>query len=486
MMTTLSSLWRHDDADRATGGRSTLPWQASGVSIDTRTIVPGDLFVALKGPNFDGHGFVVEAFAKGAAAAMVSHMPQQVGSDKAMLVLDDTLKGLEGLAIFARARTRAKVIAVTGSVGKTGVKEALRHVLGAQGVTSASVGSLNNHWGLPLSLARMPTGAAYGVLEMGMNHEGELAALSRIARPDVCLVTTVEAVHSAYFSSTREIALAKAEVFEGAAPGAIAVLNRDNPFFDLLAERAEENAIAEVIGFGRHPDADVRLEAFRPDRDGGDVEAIVRGTRIAYRLNVAGEHWALNSLGVLGCVLAAGGDVARAARDLAGVEAPKGRGARHRIAWRAGALDIIDESYNASPASMRAAFNVLAAAHPERTGRRIAVLGDMLELGDEADRLHGELADDLRRSKVDLVFTCGTHMRALSRALPHGMRAAHQATSDAMVGDVLKVLHEDDVVMIKGSHGAAMGVVVNALLRREEFFKTPGDAAREAPVRKEK
>ncbi len=394
-----------------------------------------------------------------------------------MLVVSDTLTALEDLGRAARARSEARIVGVTGSVGKTSVKEALKLVLGAQAPTAANDASLNNHWGLPLSLARMPASVSFGVFEMGMNHPGEIEPLSRIARPHVAVVTAVEAVHKAHFESVEAIADAKAEIFTGVGPGGIAVLNRDNHQFARLARAAGERGIDRIIDFGRHQEAAVRLLSNEFDATGSTVAASVAGEAVDYRLNVVGEHWVNNSLCVLAAVAAAGADIRLAAASLEEVVAPKGRGRRSEIAIAGGTIGLIDDSYNASPISMAAAFQVLGHARLGPGGRRIAVLGDMLELGDESPVMHAALLQPLRRAGIDLVFTAGPSMARLFDALPAGMRGGHAAESAALTPLVTAAVRAGDVVSVKGSAGSRMGVVVEALRGLDSI---QGGAARAA------
>ncbi len=462
-MTPVPILWTCDAAVAATGGRGQGDWRATGVSIDTRTLKPGDLFVALAGPTFDGHAFVDEALANGAAAVMVSTVPPAVDAGAPMLVVPDTLRALEDLGRAARARCHARIVGVTGSVGKTSVKEALKLVLGAQAPTTANDGSLNNHWGLPLSLARMPETVSYGVFEMGMNHPGEIEPLSRMARPHVVVITAVEAVHKAHFESVEAIADAKAEIFSGVVDGGIAVLNRDSLQFARLARAAGDSGIGRIIDFGRHQEAMVRMLNADFDATGSTVVASVDGETVEYRLNVVGDHWMINSLCILAAVSAAGGDIRSAAGSLAEVVAPKGRGRRSDIVMEGGSFGLIDDSYNASPVSMAASFQVLGGARIGPGGRRIAVLGDMLELGDESALLHAALLPPLRRNGIDLVFTAGPAMAHLFDALPADMRGGHAADSTALKPLVTAAVRAGDVVAVKGSAGSRMGVVVEAL-----------------------
>jgi UDP-N-acetylmuramoyl-tripeptide--D-alanyl-D-alanine ligase len=457
-------LWGAMEAATATGGKAIGEWQAAGVSIDSRTIAQGDLFVALSGPNFDGHNFVAAALGKGAAASVVAKRPQGVGENAPLLIVSDTQRALEDLGRASRARTQAQIIAVTGSVGKTGTKEALKRALERQGRSFASSGSLNNQWGVPLSLARMPRDASYGVFELGMNHPGEIDALSRIVKPDVALITTIEPVHLGFFPSVEAIADAKAEIFMGMDPGSAVILNRDNAFYDRLAAAAQARGITRILSFGAHEQASVRLIHCSLYATASAVTAAVMGEALDYSIALPGRHWVMNSLAVLAAVKAVGGDAGAAAGAMATLSALEGRGKRHRLDIPGGAIELIDESYNASPASMRAAFAVLAAITPTAGGRRIAVLGDMLELGTESDRLHAELAAPLADAKVALVFTLGENMRALDAALPAKRRGGH-ASSVAELAELLRQsVKPGDVVTVKGSHGSRIYELVAKLV----------------------
>ncbi len=446
------------------GGKGADCWEALGVSIDSRTLRPGDLFVAIEGPNFDGHVFAGDAFDKGAAAAMVARRPDNVPDGAPLLMVGDTFDALGMLGRAARKRTDAKVIAVTGSVGKTGTKEALAHVLKSQGKAHASAASLNNHWGLPLSLARMPRETDFGIFEMGMNHAGEILPLSKMARPHVALVTAVEFAHGEFFEGIEAIADAKAEIFEGVEPGGWAVIKRDMPYYHRLAGAAAAAGVENVIGFGAHDDADARLVGSTGDADGSKVTAIIGGHRIDYLVPLPGSHWVMNSLGVLAAVHAAAGDVAAAAAAFDGLRTVAGRGLRHKVSIPGGAITVIDDSYNASPASMKAAFEVLSQSLPGPGGRRIAVLGEMLELGAGSADAHGLLAEPLSDFSIDLVFTAGAEMARLAEAIPESRQGGHRADSQAMAPVVAAAVRPGDVVTVKGSAGSRMGVVVAALL----------------------
>ncbi len=468
----MTARWTAADAARATGGSGAVDWVATGVSIDTRSLVPGDLFVALRGPNHDGHDFVGAALARGAAAAMVDRDMAAAPTTAPLLRVGDTLAGLTALGRFARARSGARIVAVTGSVGKTGTKEALRLALGAGGRTFASPSSLNNHWGVPLSLARMPPDFEYGVFELGMNHPGEIAALTRLVRPQVAVITTIEPAHLGFFHSVEAIADAKAEIFLGLEAGGVAVLNRDNPHYARLASVALEAGASEIIGFGTDPQATVRLVDCVLEARGSTVDATVAGKALRFRLNVPGRHWVANSLAVIAAAVAAGCDAGRAAAALAALEALPGRGRRHELPWHGGILTVIDESYNASPAAMLAALCVLGATAPEAGGRRLAVLGDMLELGGAGERLHRELAEPLIAAEVDRVFLVGTEMATLHEVLPAPLRGGLWPSAEAAIPALLSFLEPGDVVTVKGSYGVRLGRVVERLLADSAKFET--------------
>jgi UDP-N-acetylmuramoyl-tripeptide--D-alanyl-D-alanine ligase len=470
------ALWTAPEADAATGGHSTRPWQAGGVAIDSRALAPGDLFVAIRGPRFDAHDFIDQAFANGAACALVSRIPRNHPDSQPLLIVDDTYSGLKKLACAARERAGARRVAITGSVGKTSTKEALAAALQPSGKVAATIGNLNNLWGVPLSLARMPRDSAFGVFEIGMNHAGEITPLTRIVRPDVAIITTVEAVHLEFFDSVEDIARAKAEIFDGLSRDGTAVLNRDNPYFDFLVEEAASRAVTRIVSFGAHENADVRLVSYdagnadAPSRIGADV----MGESIDFTLALPGRHNALNAMAVLGAVRVLGADLRAAAAALGAMDAPAGRGKRITVALSGGgnAL-VIDDSYNASPASMRAAFKVLAQTRPGAGGRRIAVLGDMLELGAGSARAHAELADDLVDACAELVLTTGDNMMHLDDALPRACRAGHGARAEDLLPLLRRILRNGDVVLVKGSNSQKLSTVVRALA-------TPADDTRSA------
>jgi UDP-N-acetylmuramoyl-tripeptide--D-alanyl-D-alanine ligase len=457
------TLWTSTEIAAATLGRAGRAFAATGVSIDSRKVAAGDLFVALHGPNFDGNDFVAGALSAGAAGALVDRLPVGIAADMPVVVVMDTLQGLQDLGAAARARGTARIAAVTGSVGKTSTKEALKAALGAFGATYASIGNLNNHWGAPLSLARMPRDTAFGVFELGMNHAGEITPLSKLVRPEVAIITAVEAVHIEFFSSVAEIADAKAEIMDGMTPEGAVVLPRDNPHFARLVDHAKRRGIRRVLSFGTETGCDARLIDYRMMSTGGRVTAEILGKRLSYALGMPGLHQAKNSLAVLAAIAAFDLDPIQAAAALAGLTALKGRGAREYLHLASGPIVLIDESYNASPASVRAALSLLSAAEPEGRGRRIAVLGDMRELGEQGPALHRELAPDLASAGVEQVFLIGPLMRGLHDLLPENMRGGHWSDSVSAIAPLLAGLHAGDIVLVKGSLGTRMAPVVEAL-----------------------
>jgi len=474
----MTALWTAHEANVAVNGVSTGPWQADGVSIDSREIGQRDLFIAIKGPNFDGHGFVAEALRRGAAAVVVDHQVPELG-DAPQLVVGDTMRALEDLAAAARRRSQTKIVAVTGSVGKTGTKEFLRAALGRIGRVAATEGNLNNQWGLPLSLARMPRDVDFGIFEIGMNHPGEITPLVRLAQPDVAVITRVAEVHGVYFENLDAITDAKAEIFLGLTTGGVAVINRDEGSYERLVYAAETADISRIVSFGENPDADCILIDWTDDGVGSDVVARVFGTLISYRLSIPGRHLVDNSLAVLAAVHGLGADVFSAAAGLTDVSALKGRGLRSEIALDEGSLTVIDESYNASPVSMRAALAVLGAHVPVGGGRRIAVLGDMLELGDRAEVLHVELVDSIADNSIDLVFTAGQYMSVLAEVLPAAQRGGHAISSECLAKIVTSEVSTGDVVMVKGSFGSRTGLIVEALLTINQPVVMPHPLANE-------
>ncbi|GFE48605.1 UDP-N-acetylmuramoyl-tripeptide--D-alanyl-D-alanine ligase [Roseobacter cerasinus] len=464
------SLWTAAEAAAATGGQATSDWIATGVSIDTRTLEPGDLFVALKDQR-DGHEFVPQALEKGAAAALVSHRPPNVAEDAPLLIVDDVLQGLEALGRAARARMQGKVAAVTGSVGKTSTKEMLLEMLRVQGRTHASVASYNNHWGVPLTLARMPTDTEFAVIEIGMNHPGEIAPLAQMAQPHVALVTTVAAAHLEAFEDISGIAVEKASIYEGVLPGGAAVRNADIDTAEILKAKAEDCALKD-ISFGADGQDFKLLSADLRD-DTTVVRAQLGAEPLLYKIASPGRHFAMNALGALAVVAALEADVALAVGALGRWRPYKGRGQRERIyldvVETGMTLDLIDDSYNANPTSMAAALEVLAAAPVTNDigrvsrGRRIAFLGDMKELGPDEVALHSGLADLPSLQRLDVVHCIGPLMRALYDVLPEAQRGDWFASSDEALPLLKRRLDSGDVVLAKGSLSMKLGLIVDAI-----------------------
>lgn len=454
-----SPLWTSEALRRATKGKLVGgDFDVEGVSIDSRTVQPGDLFIALKGPLHDGHDHALDAAAKGA----IPLVHKKIAGLEHALIVDDTFDALYDIARAARARTAADVVAVTGSVGKTGVKEALSHVLSACGKTHAPVGSFNNHWGVPLTLARMPRDTQYAVIEIGMNHAGEIRPLTKLARPRLAVVTEVQGVHMEFFESVEEIARAKAEIFEGLLPGGIAILPYDNPYFGLLTDFALGNGAARVTSFGESAGAMLSIERTVAHETCTCVKAQADGMPVTFKLGLVGDHHARNALAVLAVAKEMTGDMARAAIALATLTAPKGRGVRMKVHAGRGTALIIDESYNASPPSMRAMFEVLRATKPKRMGRRIALLGDMKELGDISAQEHEALAQAVEG--IDVIITVGAEMKALNKVLPRGKRGPHFADADKAALKLPSLIEPNDVLAVKGSHSVGLDRVIAAFV----------------------
>jgi len=461
----MSALWTESELTGALGAVPSAPLaqEVLGVSIDSRTLRPGDLFVAIRGDTHDGHDHVARAFEAGASAAVVaSARAGALAGAGPVLAVDDTLRAMERLGRAARDRTAARVVAVTGSVGKTSAKEMLRVLLGACGATHASAASYNNHWGVPLTLCRMPAETRFGVIEIGMNHPGEITPLVTMARPHAALVTTIAPVHIEHLGSLEAIADAKSEIFTGLEPDGTAILNRDAPQFARLVAAAEALG-ARVLSFGWSEGADARLIGLEPAGSGSRVEARIFGRTQRFELGAPGAHMAENALGALIAAHALGADLDVCAAALAAFAPQKGRGERITLAAPGGAVTLIDESYNANPASMRAALTLLGQARPGPGGRRVAVIGDMLELGADGAAMHGALAADLEANAVDLLFGAGPLTRALYDAAPPSIRGGWAERSIDLAPEVAAALRSGDVAMVKGSNGSRMGPLVARL-----------------------
>ncbi|WP_127142923.1 UDP-N-acetylmuramoyl-tripeptide--D-alanyl-D-alanine ligase [Pelagibacterium montanilacus] len=462
------ALYALDEIVTATGGqaRNCAAGPVSAVTIDSREVPADALFVAIRGDRFDGHDFVAQAIAAGAKAALVSQSrADELSGNLPLIVVPDALAGLEVLARHARARADATCVGVTGSVGKTSTKEALRTVLAQHGPTHASIRSFNNHWGVPLMVARMPAGTRFGVFEMGMSAPGEIAPLSRIARPHVAIITAIAPVHLEFFDSVAGIADAKAEIFDGLEPGGLAVLNIDHDYAERLTDAARAVG-ARVLTYGFAEGADVRIRDHAAQASGNTARLSGDGLDLAISLAAPGRHAVSNGVAALLAARELGIAADDAARTLAGIAPPEGRGAAHRLGPEPRPLVLVDESYNANPASMRAALSVFS-HHARGDGRKVLVLADMLELGPQANSMHRDLADAVLAAGPDAVYLVGPHMRALAEALPASIVAGWTHSAHEIAGQVLAALAYGDTVMVKGSNGLKLGALVARI--REQF-----------------
>ena len=459
----MTTQWTTQEIIAATNGLSSGHWTATSVSIDTRTLEPGALFVALPGSKVDGHAHVAAALANGAVGALVSMPVDGVDATK-LVIVKDVEKALQDLGAAGRARSHAKVVGITGSVGKTGAKEMIAAALRANGSVYATKGNLNNHLGVPLNLANMPLDVDYAVIEMGMNHAGEIKPLSVMAQPHVSLITTVDAVHIEFFANVEAIADEKAAIFDGMR-GGVAVLNADNAQFERLKKHAQARGMDRILAFGTGKNALCRMNQYAIDDTHSVIEATIAGTTMSYRIGTIGKHWALMSVAVLGVVDALHADLAKAAAALEQFREPKGRGEIKKLSVKGGNLRLVDDCYNASPVSMKGAIEKIAEmrdAAPEPV-RTVVVLGDMLELGEHAEDLHVGLVPTLVNNQMDLVFAAGTFMEKMYHALPETMRGAYKPTSRELAPVVVEALQANDLVLVKGSRGSRMDVVVDAI-----------------------
>jgi UDP-N-acetylmuramoyl-tripeptide--D-alanyl-D-alanine ligase len=461
----MTALWTSAELAAATKGVANAEFSCSGVAFDSREIGQGDLFFALKGEESDGHNFVDQAFRNGAAGTIVSEPVKH-----SHILVDDTMQALNAVAVVARRRSSAKIVGITGSAGKTGTKEALYAALdrSSRGYAHRSVKSYNNHVGVPLSLSRMPASSEYGVFEMGMNHPGELRELTHLVRPDVAIVTTIAPAHIGFFKDEAEIAAAKAEIFEGLLPSGTAIIPMDSPHCSLLRSVAEKYT-ANVVTFGFDAQADVSVLDYVKSPCGGSlVTAKLQSGSLCYTLSQPGRHWIANSLAVLAAVDAVGADIAAAGLALAELGGLAGRGARHRVKVGDGFANIIDESYNANPASMNATISELANI---ADGRRIVVLGAMKELGDRSDHYHAALAAPMAAASVDYAILVGKEMQILVEKLNQGLEGPRKFDHCNDANEASALLHEylrqDDNVLVKGSNSMGLSAIVNALSRGE-------------------
>jgi UDP-N-acetylmuramoyl-tripeptide--D-alanyl-D-alanine ligase len=463
----MAFLWETADMAAAMGGRpiGQMPMTVSGISIDSRQIAPNEAFFAIKGDRVDGHDYASVAAANGAALLVVSEakLPALGSISVPKIVVRDVLEALEMLGRAARNRARGKIVAVTGSVGKTTTKEMLRHVLSACGKVHYSPASFNNHWGVPLTLARLPREADFGVFEIGMNHPNEIRPLVKMVRPHIAIITTIAAAHLGNFSGLEEIAAAKSEIFEGVVSDGHVLINRDNSQFDQLETAAINLNVAHIHSFGAHAKADFRLVDYQPDGDRAVFWAIIGGRTLEVAINAPGRHIAENAVAVLAAAYLAGADMNRVVAAFASVSAAKGRGERLHLALPEGEFTLIDESYNANPASMRAAIELLAAADTGMGGRRIAVLGDMLEMGEYSAEVHRELADPLGKSGINDIWLAGLDMAYLREALGDDRDVVYRTTADELGAYAMENVRPGDVLMIKSSNGSGFGRIVAAL-----------------------
>lgn len=458
----MTPLWNSDEIAAATGGVSQGSFSVDGVTFDSREVGIGDLFIALKGQSTDGHQFTAQALAQGASGLLVS---EAVAAPHVRV--EDTMLALEALGAAARDRSTALRIGVTGSVGKTGVKEALAAALrrsASRGV-HASVKSYNNHTGVPLSLARMPKDSQYGVFEMGMNHAGELTALSALVRPQIAMVTWVASAHREFFATEADIARAKAEVFSGLMDGGTAIIPHDNEHVGILRDGASK--AGRVVSFGMNEGADVWAERFTLHSDSSTVVARIGKHRLSFKVGMAGRHWVNNALAVIAAVWAAGGDLALAGLALAELDDLPGRGARHQFAAGEGQALLIDESYNANPASVVASLAVLGEIIPRANGRRIAILGAMKELGAQSDQFHVDIAPYVVAAGVEAIIVVGNEMKPLATALGDKVDVRHVAHADEALMEVDDLLRQDDVLLVKGSNSVGLGKIVMTLKGRQ-------------------
>jgi UDP-N-acetylmuramoyl-tripeptide--D-alanyl-D-alanine ligase len=472
------SLWTLKAFVEAVEGRviGTPPPAILNISIDSRTASPGDAFFAIKGDVHDGHAFVGAALERNVALAVVAEDKLvELPEAGRYVVVDDVLRALERLGIAARARTKARIAAITGSVGKTSTKEALAAVLGRQGRVHYSPASFNNQWGVPLTLARMPAAVDFGVFEIGMNHAGEITPLVKMVRPHVAVVTTVAPVHLEFFESVEAIARAKGEIFSGLEPDGLALINGDITETGVLVELARASGATNIVCFGEAEDypSHIAQLVLRPEIS--CARGSILGTNLTWKIGAPGRHMAINSLAVLSAAVAMGADLALAALTLGDLTAPKGRGLQHRLEVGDGEATLIDESYNANPTSMRAAIELLSQAVVGLRGRRIAVLGDMLELGETATALHAALAEPLRRAAIDKVYCAGPLMRSLWQVLPSDQRGAWAETAQELNPILIRAIGAGDAVMIKGSYGSRMGPLVEAIRAKFRVVETPAD-----------
>lgn len=458
----LKNLWNSKEINAALNLSDSAAWMASGVSIDSRKIAKGDIFIAIVGPKFDGNQFTNNALEKGAAAAIVNYIPRNLRRKRPILIVKNTSLALKKIGEAARKRTRAKIITITGSVGKTTTKELLREILEKEGSTTATIGNLNNQLGLPLSLSRMPKKSDFGIFELGMNKPGEISSLTKITKPDIAIITNIEKAHLKFFKNLRGIALEKSEIFNGM-EGGIGILNRDSKFYGLLKKEAIKNKIQRIVTFGEHKSSDVRLRRYTLKSQSSECVTTVGKKKITYDLRSTGKHWIINSLIILATALALKLNPENIAKRLEKTKPITGRGKKYNIKLKNLNFTLLDDSYNACPASMKAGIQVLDNMKPKANGRCIAILGDMLELGKESNEMHLNLRNNLIGSNIDLVFTSGKYMKNLYKVLPKKMRGAHNNNPQELARILAPKIRKNDIIFVKGSNGTKMFKIVETL-----------------------
>ncbi len=455
-------LWTASEIAKATNGKIEEDFDVFGISIDTRTLKKGDLFVAIKGEKTDGHDYAATAIEKGAAGVLASYIPADVPPEQA-IVVEDVLTALETLGTYARKRSKAKIIGVTGSSGKTSTKEMLKTALTSVGKTHTTIGNLNNNIGMPLTLARLPANADFAVIEMGMNHKGEMTQLSLLSQPDIVVITMIGSAHREFFKTLEDTASAKAEIFKGMKKDGIVFLNADDSQFDFLKKEALKNDLSDIRSFGSIAGDDVELLNIGQTAQGSVVTVKIKDQTYTYTLGLSGRHQVQNSLGVVGILSALEVDMDCALQALGQLKSLKGRGQRFELPCAGGTFTLIDDAYNANPESMQAGIKVLGGLTPKENGRRIAVIGDMLELGEESENLHKDLADVLIENNIDKVYTVGRNSAALFDILPPEMQGFKKPVSEELANVICSEIKANDIVLVKGSFGSKMAKIVEAL-----------------------
>lgn len=447
-------LWTIDEIKDVLEIDSPLTGDVHGISIHSKEVKPGDLFIPLKGENHDAHAFVGEALAHGAIATLVDHFPSNLEMTPRLLHVPDTYQALITLARHARHRSKAHIIGITGSMGKTTTKSMLDLILQKQGITSSSVKSFNNHWGVPVSLCRLPQEATYGIFEVGMNHAGEIARLVEILKPTIALITEVAPVHIGNFKNFGELIAAKAEIFNEMSSAGIVILNRDSESYDQLVSLARKQGVTAILTFGHHPNATLSIQSIQVDQTSQTVTFTTPQDQHAFTLNAIGAHWAMNALGALTVAYAVCTDLEKACKSLKEFELLDGRGKQYALPHPAGGMIlVIDESYNSNPTALRKALESLKALEPVNGGRRIAVLGDMYEVGVDSSQVHQSFAEDILQNEIDLVYTSGKEMIHLYNALPSEKKGFHQETVTPIAEKVLRDCLPGDIILVKGSRG---------------------------------